>query len=50
MKKVTMYFLICKAPSNDDAGVARSTVFQETRPGAGLKAGDFARKMLGGLL
>ena len=35
--------------SNDDASVARGTVFQEVRPGAGLKTGDFVKEFfLGG--
>ena len=32
-----MFFLVCKGPSNDDVGVARSTVIQEIRAGAGFK-------------
>ena len=32
-----VYFLACKGLSNDDVGVARGTVFQEVRPGAGFK-------------
>ena len=35
--------------SNNDVGVARDTVFQEVRPGAGFKTGDFVKEMLGGL-
>ena len=30
-------------------GMARVTVFQEIRPGAGFKAGDFVKETLGGL-
>ena len=33
---------------NDDAGVARGTVFQEVWPGAGFKTGDFVKEKLGG--
>ena len=29
-----------KGPSNNDVGVARGTVFQEVRPGAGFETGD----------
>ena len=35
--------------SNNDVGVARGTVFQEVRPGAGFKTGDFVKERLGGL-
>ena len=35
--------------SNHDVGVARGIVFQETRPGAGFKTGDFVKEKLGGL-
>ena len=39
-----------KGLSNDDVGVARGTVFQETRPGAaGFKTGDSLKEKLGGL-
>ena len=30
--------------SNDEIGVARGTVFQEVRPGAGFKTGEFSFK------
>ena len=40
--------LFCKGPSNDDVGVARGTVFQEVRPGAGFKSGDFVERTVGG--
>ena len=43
-----IYFLICQRLSNDDVGVARGTVSQEIRPGAGFKTGDFVEEMLGG--
>ena len=46
---VFAYFLVCKGRSIDDVGGARDTVFQETRPGAGFKIGDFVEKELGGL-
>ena len=42
------YFLIFKGLSNDDVRVARGTVFQEIRPGAGFKTADFAKEKLGG--
>ena len=35
--------------SKDDAGVTRGTVFQEVRPGAGFKNGDFVTEKLGWL-
>ena len=36
--------------SNDDVGVAtRGIVFQEIRPRAGFKTGDFIKEKLGGL-
>ena len=31
------------------SGLARGTVFQEVRPGAGFKTGDFVKEKLGGL-
>ena len=37
------YYLL----SNDDVGVARGTVSQEIRWGAGLKTGDFVKEKLG---
>ena len=49
----SLYFLDCNGLvvlSNDGVGVARVTVFQETRrPGAGFKIGDFVVERLGGL-
>ena len=36
--------------SNDDVGVARVSVFQELRRGAGSKTGDFVKEKLGGPL
>ena len=40
------FFLVCRGRSNDDVrgGGARGTVFQEIRPGAGFKTGDFVEK------
>ena len=32
------------------SGLARGTVHQEVRPGAGFKTGDFGEQKLGGLL
>ena len=32
---------MCKGLAIDDVGVSRDTVFQEIRPGAGFKTGDF---------
>ena len=37
-------------PSNDGGGVARDTVLQELRPGAGLKTSDFVEEKLGELV
>ena len=39
-----MHFFVCKEQSCDDVGVARGIVFQETRPDAGFKTGDFRLK------
>ena len=48
-RKVSIYFLVCKGLSNDGVGVARGTVFQEARPGAGFTTGDFVKEKLGGV-
>ena len=48
-KNIFMYFLVDERVSNDDVGVARAAIFQEIRPKAGFKTGDFVEKMLGGL-
>ena len=45
----SMCFLVCKVLSEDDVGMARGTVSQEIRQGAGLKTGDFVKEKLGGL-
>ena len=45
-----MYFLLFKGRSNDDVGVARGTVVQALRSGAGFKTGDFAKEKLGGAI
>ena len=42
-RNVFVYFLVCKGPSNDDAGAARGTAFQEIWPAAGFKTGDFVK-------
>ena len=47
--RIFTYFLVCKGRSNDDVGGARGTEFQEIRPGAGFKTGDFVEEKLGGL-
>ena len=44
-----MYFVVFKGLSDDDVWVSRDTVFQEIRPGAGFKTGDFVKENLGGL-
>ena len=43
------YFLGCKGLLDDGVGVAKGTVFQKIRPGAGFKTGDFVEEKLGGL-
>ena len=44
-----IYFFVCKGLSNDGVGVSQmDIVFQKIRPGAGFKAGDFAKERLGG--
>ena len=48
-KNICLYFLVCGGLSKYDVGVARGTVFEETRPGTGFKIGDFDKKKLGGL-
>ena len=48
-KNILKKFLVCKGLSNGDVGVARRTVFQGIRPGAGFKTGDFAKEKLGGI-
>ena len=47
IKNISIYFFVCKERSNDDVGVARGTIFQEIRSGAGFKTGDFAQEKLG---
>ena len=52
MKNISpcMYLLACEGLStDDDVGVARSTVFQDMRAGVGFKTGDFVKEKLGGL-
>ena len=41
-------FLCATGRSIDDVGVARGTIFQEIRPGAGLETGDFVQEKFGG--
>ena len=46
-----MYVLVCRGLPNDDVvRRGRGTVFQEIRPGAGFKTGDFVKEKLGGLV
>ena len=45
---ISMDFLVCDGISNDDVGVAKGTVFQALRPGAGFKTGDFVEEKFGG--
>ena len=48
-KSILKHFLVCKVLSNDDVEVARGTVRQQMRPGAGVKTGDFVKEKLGWL-
>ena len=48
-EKVFISFLGCKTLSNDDIEVSGGTGFEEIRPGAGFKTGDFVKETLGGL-
>ena len=46
---ISMHSLVCEGLWTDDIGGGRKgTVFQETRPGAGFKIGDFFKEKLGG--
>ena len=48
MQKASVtYFLVCRGLSNDGVGVARGTAFQEIRPGAGFKNGNFVKESFG---
>ena len=47
-KESNQIIFACKGPSNNDVGVARCIVFQETRPGVGFKTSDFVEEKLGG--
>ena len=48
-KSIFTCVLVCTGLSNDDVGVvARGTVFQDIRPGAGFKTGDFVKEKFGG--
>ena len=42
-------FLLAKGHRMITSGVARGTLFQEMRPGAGFNTGDFVKEKLGGL-
>ena len=45
MKNISSYYvLVCKGLWKDGAWVAWGTVFQEMRPGAGFKTGDFVKE------
>ena len=50
MKNISSHIFLFekKGLSNDDIGGARGTLFQETRPGAGFKTGDFVKEKWGG--
>ena len=47
-KSILTYFHVCIGLSSDVVGAAKGTVFQEIRPGAGFKTGDFVKEKLGG--
>ena len=52
MKRTSSHiFLFAKYFTNDDVGVAKATpyLFQEIRPAAGFKTGDFGEESWGGL-
>ena len=44
MQKKTSHTCVQRTVSNDGVGMARGTIFQEIRPGAGFKTGDFVKK------
>ena len=45
MKHNRLYIFLCaKDLSIDDVGVSRDTVFQDFRPAAGFKTGDFGEE------
>ena len=46
-KYIFTYVLVRAGLSTDDVGVAKGTVFQEIRPSAGFKTGDFVKKIGG---
>ena len=51
-KKVSIiicFLVVGKGLPIDDVGVSRTIAFQEIRPGAGFKTGDFVKGKLGGL-
>ena len=50
MKTQSSYILLLEKDCRTmTVGMARVTVFQEKRPGAGFKTGNFVKYMLGGL-
>ena len=48
LKHIFIHFLVCKGLSDDDIRVARATVFQAIRPGAGVETGDVVREKVEG--
>ena len=46
--KASICFLVFNELSKNDVGVARGTVFQGVRLGAGFKTGDFVKEKCGG--
>ena len=49
MKNLLAFSCSQKTIERYDVGVARGTVFQKIRPGAGFKTGGFVKERLGGL-
>ena len=47
-KYIFTYVLVHEGLSTDDVGVAKGTVFQEIRPWARFKTGDFIQEKSGG--
>ena len=45
-ENISKIFLVCKGLSHHDVRVARCTLFQDVRPGAGLKTGDLVKHKL----
>ena len=48
VKNIMLSLIVYKGLSSDDVAVARGTVSQEIRPGAGFETGGFDKEKLGG--